>query len=242
MAERIEAAGPDGSTFTKPEGLLAHYTDASAAFEHILPTGKLHMSPYRLMRDPVENKDILPSIAWRGDPPDAGRAIDEVYAQLKAARDRMRVLSFTHDADRRAEYAGFDCCWSRPRMWEQYGDKHRGVCLLAECKMRGLARSCEDETPMHQPMHGGRVHRFSATPPRGACRLTAVPSIRGPSEPVHSRNGHYGTLGQAQRVLVCRASGRALGRADGAGSHAGKGAYQAEASRAGRPRRNAAEA
>ena len=45
MAERIEAAGPDGYTFTKPEGLLAHYTDASAAFERILPTGKLRMSP-----------------------------------------------------------------------------------------------------------------------------------------------------------------------------------------------------
>ena len=145
MAERIEAAGPDGSTFTKPEGLLAHYTDASAAFEHILPTGKLRMSPYRLMRDPVENKDILPSIAWRGDPPDAGRAIDEVYAQLKAARDRMRVLSFTHDADRRAEYAGFDCCWSRPRMWEQYGDKHRGVCLLFDAPP--LKRAITDQSP-----------------------------------------------------------------------------------------------
>src|SRR5215207_6633932 len=111
MAERTEAAGPDGYTFTKPEGLLAHYTTASAAFD-ILPTGRLRMSPYRLMRDPVENKDILPSIAWRGDPPDAGRAIDDVYGQLKAARNRMRVLSFTRDADRRAEYAGFDCCWS----------------------------------------------------------------------------------------------------------------------------------
>lgn len=117
-------------TFTKPEGLLAHYTTAATAFEHILPTHRLRLSPYRLMRDPVENKDILPSIAWHGSPPDADRAIQSVYMQLRAARDRMRVLSFTRDADRRAEHAGFDCCWSRPRMWEQYGDLHRGVCLL----------------------------------------------------------------------------------------------------------------
>ena len=52
MKERTEAAGPDGYTFTKPEGLLAHYTKASTAFEHILP-GKLRLSPYRLMRDPA---------------------------------------------------------------------------------------------------------------------------------------------------------------------------------------------
>jgi Protein of unknown function (DUF2971) len=134
-----------GYTFTKPEGLLAHYTTAPAAFEHILPTGKLRLSPYRLMRDPVENKDILPSIAWRGDPADADRAIQEVYAQLRAARDRMRVLSFTHDADRRSEYSGFDCCWARPRMWEQYGDVHRGACLLFD--RPALERSIRDAWP-----------------------------------------------------------------------------------------------
>lgn len=132
-------------TFTKPEGLLAHYTTAAAAFEHILPTGKLRLSPYRLMRDPIENKDILPSIAWHGSPPDADRAIQAVYTELRAARDRMRVLSFTRDADRRAEYSGFDCCWSRPRMWEQYADVHRGVCLLFD--RRELERAAGDAWP-----------------------------------------------------------------------------------------------
>ena len=117
-------------TLTKPEGLLAHYTSASVMFEHILPTGELRFSPYRVMRDPVENKDILPSISWRGDPPKTDEAIEDVYELLKAARDRMRLLSLTRDADGPAEYAAFNCCWARPRMWEQYGDVHRGVCLL----------------------------------------------------------------------------------------------------------------
>ena len=130
MTELTGAAQIMDYTFTKPEGLLAHYTKAAYVFEDILPSGTLRLSPYRLMRDPIENKDILPSIAWSGDPPDAERAIQEVYTQLKAARDRMRVLSFTHDADECSEYSGFDCCWARPRMWEQYGDLHRGACLL----------------------------------------------------------------------------------------------------------------
>jgi hypothetical protein len=143
LNEWTDQAGLD-YTFVKPEGLLAHYTTSSVV-EHILPTGKLRLSPYRLMRDPVENKDILPSIAWRGDPPDADRAIEEVYELLRAARDRMRVLSFTRDADRRAEYSGFDCCWARPRMWELYGDVHRGVCLLFD--RRALDRAITDQWP-----------------------------------------------------------------------------------------------
>jgi hypothetical protein len=56
--------------FQRPEGLLAHYTDAAAAFEHILPERQLRMSAYHTMRDPVESQDILPMISWMGDPPE----------------------------------------------------------------------------------------------------------------------------------------------------------------------------
>jgi DUF2971 family protein len=130
MNEPADVARPDGYTFTEREGLLAHYTDASAAFEHILPTGELRLSPYRLMRDPAENKDIRPNICSSRASPDADRAINDVYALIKKARDRMRVLSLTRDAEDRGPFPDFDCCWSRPRMWEQYGDMHRGACLL----------------------------------------------------------------------------------------------------------------
>ncbi len=126
--EPTDDAGRPDYTFTKPEGLLAHYTTSSAVFEHIVPTRTLRLSPYRLMRDPVENKVITPNIYWDGV--DVDREMDELDALLKAARDRMRVMSFTHDADQHAHESVFDCCWSRPRMWEQYGDVHRGACLL----------------------------------------------------------------------------------------------------------------
>jgi Protein of unknown function (DUF2971) len=150
MSETSRPSTSHEYTFTKPEGLLAHYTTSAAAFEYILPTAQLRLSPYRFMRDPVENKDILPSIAWSGDPPDAERAIQEVYSLLKSARDRMRVLSLTHDAEGDAEYAAFNCCWSRPRMWEQYGDVHQGVCLLFD--RARLERAVAEAWP------GDRVH------------------------------------------------------------------------------------
>ena len=82
------------------------------------------------MRDPAENKGIEPSIGSSRASPDHDRATNDVYALIKAARDRMRVLSLTCDANDGGGYPAFDGCWSRPRMWEQYGDNHEGVCLL----------------------------------------------------------------------------------------------------------------
>jgi Protein of unknown function (DUF2971) len=119
-------------TFQKPEGLLAHYTDAAAVFEHILPERRLRMSPYRRMRDPAENQDIVPGIAWTGEQPRVDDAFAGVYYYIKRVRDAMRVLSFTRDAADQlgSSWPAFDCCWARPRMWEQYGDDHRGACLL----------------------------------------------------------------------------------------------------------------
>jgi hypothetical protein len=115
----------------EPEGLLAHYTSAAVAFEHILPSGELRMSPYRRMRDPAENKDIVPGTAWSGDPANPEQAWVGMIEEIKAVRDSMRLLSFTRDAppgeDREPV---FRCCWARPRLWEQYGDRHRGACLL----------------------------------------------------------------------------------------------------------------
>ena len=119
-------------TFERPEGLLAHYTDAAAAFEHILPEQRLRMSPYYTMRDPVESQDILPMISWTGDPPGAERATWAALADIKTARDAMRVLAFSGDAGDGVGLRDptFDCSWARPRMWEQYGDNHTGACLL----------------------------------------------------------------------------------------------------------------
>jgi len=118
----------DKYTLDKPEGLLAHYTRAKVAFEDILPSHQLRMSPYRKMRDPVENKDIVPGTGAYGKTPEN---FDDAYKSMldgiKFLRDECRLLSLTHDAD--AERT-FGCSWARPRMWEQYADAHRGVCLL----------------------------------------------------------------------------------------------------------------
>ena len=93
-------------TFTKREGLLAHYSKASSVFEHILPSGELRLSAYRLMRDPAENKDIPPSICSLRPSPEDDQAIEQVYALIKSERDRMHLLSLSRDAEDRGEFPG----------------------------------------------------------------------------------------------------------------------------------------
>jgi hypothetical protein len=117
--------------FNKPGQWLAHYTKSATAFEHILPTKQLRMSPYHRMRDPTENKDlILSGRGWR-EQPDARAAWVGALRGVKRIRDGMRLLSLTHDdAAPNDVEPTFACCWARPRTWEQYADEHRGVCLV----------------------------------------------------------------------------------------------------------------
>jgi Protein of unknown function (DUF2971) len=112
---------------------LSHYTTAEAALGHILPTGKLRMSPYERMRDPFENKYVTLAMGYAGDPPEPERAWADAMNQVNRLRSDMRVLSFTRDAV--GDYAAGGeshngCCWARPRMWEQYAENHAGVCLI----------------------------------------------------------------------------------------------------------------
>ncbi len=119
---------PASQSFHDRRDLLAHYTTASAAFEHIVPSGELRLSPYRYMRDPAENKDVIPGTAFWGDRPDAEAGWLATVAEIKRIRDGCRVLSMTDDVAESLD--NFGSCWARPRMWEQYADAHRGVCLV----------------------------------------------------------------------------------------------------------------
>jgi hypothetical protein len=121
---------PGRKEISEPGPWLAHYTLAATAFEHIIPKGQLRLSPYRLMRDPAENKDLLPAAAA---PRGQEHPVQEYLAavgKLKDERDRVRLLSLTADVHYERHAKVFGCCWARPRLWEQYADAHRGVCLV----------------------------------------------------------------------------------------------------------------
>jgi hypothetical protein len=137
---------------------LSHYTTADAAFGKILPSGELRMSPYARIRDPFENKSLMLSMGFAGDPDEPERAWMEAMEQINRLRDDMRVLSLTRDA---VELVGpgtelhSRCCWARPRMWEQYAENHAGVGLIFD--RRELEAQLKNELRHVGPYYIGEV-------------------------------------------------------------------------------------
>lgn len=122
--------GPSGEDDPDNQ-LLYHYTRAETALKSILVSRALRLSPYRSMRDPLENKK-LPIIVDCRTAADGERLSPRVVTQLlDALRGRMRVLSLTMDASAYTDVAvrTFGRGYARPRMWEHYAEKHAGVCL-----------------------------------------------------------------------------------------------------------------
>jgi hypothetical protein len=128
-----EALRHQFSRFVMPAGLLAHYTRAEIALNNILPSGTLRMSPYRYMNDPVQNKDL----GFMGfdfqrhgiDRPEHRMRV--LQERVESTRDDVRLVSFTRDV---TTYTGadivFGSCFVRPRMWDHYGERHAGICLV----------------------------------------------------------------------------------------------------------------
>jgi hypothetical protein len=113
-------------------GALCHYTSAQTAFDHILPSQSLRMSPYVRMRDPLENRELgFVSARPTGGDNDEGRLL-QMADLIQQVRRGMLLLSFSTDASRgyRRNDEPFMRGWARARMWEQYAENHAGVCIV----------------------------------------------------------------------------------------------------------------
>jgi hypothetical protein len=118
---------------------VCHYTKLETALEHILPEKRLKLSPLGKTNDPRESKPwnlLLPfTIGIQGEERKkqgalVTRALDEIRRVMK---EDWKVLYFTMDHSYTDEFdiprtytiLGYD----RPRMWAQYAENHRGVCI-----------------------------------------------------------------------------------------------------------------
>ena len=165
-----------------PSAMLCHYTLAHTAFEDILPSGKLRMNAYARMRDPFE---YHPHHLWVPDGIQTEEQ-DELWLLISgiagSLRSRKRLLSLTQGDARSgtAEEIPFRCPWARARLWEQYADDHRGVCLVFD---REAMLQAVHDGPERQRGVGGA--RWSTPSPGSAARRErclgmAVLSARGP--------------------------------------------------------------
>ncbi len=121
------------------DDLLFHYTSLNAACS-ILSSNKLRLSNLKNLNDPLEFCR-LNCFSFNGLEIDAmKKAVKELYESLKERENKVRLLSFCRDFFTEGEWdnknnQSFSSNlifkgWARTRMWAQYADNHRGVCLV----------------------------------------------------------------------------------------------------------------
>lgn len=120
---------------------LFHYTKLSIAIESILPTKKLKLSLLKDANDPRENKFKFFGSFYFGLPPDSPDSISKEAHPIidRILRFESGVLCFCSNKkptlilnDDNTVVDKHNCSegWNKSRMWTQYGENHRGVCLV----------------------------------------------------------------------------------------------------------------
>lgn len=137
-----------------------HYTSREAAFQYILPSRQLRLSPYDRVNDPLENQPWRFAGAFRvdessPDPRAPERAFFEFDREAHEIWSSAKLLALTIDDLTSTHEGPFARGWARARMWDQYAERHMGVCLIFD---RGelaanITRSLHDQgfaSPYHR--------------------------------------------------------------------------------------------
>lgn len=123
---------PQVPPFYADDDTVYHYTSTNVVLEHILRTGQLRLSPRSLSNDPIENtKDLISCSGVSNNVPLQYWLQDEVAKILHNAKQVSFCTNSNFDEPEgmknwhRWEKYGF----AKPRMWNQYGDNYKGICL-----------------------------------------------------------------------------------------------------------------
>jgi hypothetical protein len=126
--------------------LLFHYTRRDVVFEHIFDQRQLRLGLLRETRDPREAQEWQFRITGKGRSPFDKYTKEEVWQAARGNRNRLikkgvEVLCLTKNLSPCHGYDDLDMCvqqhkesagWARPRMWDQYGERHTGICLVLD--------------------------------------------------------------------------------------------------------------
>lgn len=119
------------NTFPEVENqFLFHYTTYSSALK-ILCSQQLRLGPLAKMNDPLEFENCHNKPFWcQGAPSEEEYMVMfNLYENAVTEKEKaVRFVSFSMDDY--SEHDIFSKGWARSRMWAQYADKHKGVCLI----------------------------------------------------------------------------------------------------------------
>jgi len=135
-----EKHGSTSSILEDPEALpdlLFHYTHGDVAIEYILGSGRFRLSPRGRMNDPREFADRSFGMVGSGPLPKGtgGIYVKQLETQVELneiIKEKVKLACFTADATQIGNAPGdvFRRGFAKSRMWSQYGEEHRGVCLV----------------------------------------------------------------------------------------------------------------
>lgn len=128
--------------FFGSEDAIYHYTSMQTAIEYILHTNKLMFSQRKQSKDPIENIiDLNGMHVWSAYPtadfdklqkyqPEHEQILTELQLRLQQAVQICFCKNSMENAKKDdelhpLEFYGF----MKPRMWDQYGDSYKGVCI-----------------------------------------------------------------------------------------------------------------
>src|SRR5574341_305776 len=152
---------PGFAPYAADESLVFHYTSAATALERILATGKLRLGPVGGTNDPG---DATPFPHVPGD--DLRGTVEAANGFHSAAGDH-KLACFTRDlVGPETGVTASTRGWAKDRMWGQYADQHRGVCIAFD---RGqLERTATTlAAPPEKTVHVGVV-TYTDTPQKPA--------------------------------------------------------------------------
>jgi len=115
---------------------LCHYTKRDIALENILFDGKIKFGQLRFTNDPKDSrftalphvKDVEQKWNWNSE-------IETLASNIQL--DEWKVLCLTKNIRTQTSKGNsflFQKGYCRPRMWAQYAENHRGVCLIFDGK------------------------------------------------------------------------------------------------------------
>lgn len=180
---------------------LFHYTSLEVFLGHILPSGRLRMSPFPEVNDPRESKDWTCSLLDDAGVPDSWD--NERFLALQtqfttAMKASAKVLCLTRDIPgldpNRLDYT-YGRGYAHSRMWDRYAGHHTGVCLAFDIDTFGhdVASSVAARGTLH---HMGISYQSN---PRGDleafCLRTSAIEALGIDEALRRhRDLHHGSL------------------------------------------------
>lgn len=145
---------------TDPNKFLYHYTSAETAITGILKFRTLRLSPYTSTNDPKERKNWLFDFGTNIPNKDLTAYHREEFSTLlsREFKHKTHLTCFSRDAETLTGNHVSDIFkrgFCKPRMWDRYADKHRGVCLVFDRKQ--LLKQIDEQIANRFPIFSGPV-------------------------------------------------------------------------------------